>query len=121
MKSAEALAAEIVHLAHPVPVYPGGAADGVEDVVAHSAVPAKALLAIVERLNRLTALELVVGVQSVEKRWLEKVAPTVAAAGRRVRETVAPIEADRAMGDEIERLAERVAAGHFEMNGERQE
>lgn len=114
MKSAEALAAEIVHLAQPVPVYPGGAADGVEDVVAHSAIPAKALLAIVERLHRLVALELVIGAQSVEVRRPDAVAPAMATAVARVRETAAPIAEDRPLGDEIERLAARVAAGEFE-------
>ena len=119
MKSAEALAAEIVQLAQPAPVYPGGAADGVEDVVAHAALPAKALLGIVERLDRLAALELMVGAQAVELRRPaadgETVAPRVAAAIARVRETVPPLADDRPLGDEIERLAARVAEGAFEM------
>ena len=38
MKSAEAMFSEIVHLAQPSPVYPGGAADGVEDIVSHLSV-----------------------------------------------------------------------------------
>ena len=113
LKSAEALAAEIVHLASPVPVYPGGAADGVEDVVALSALPAKALLAIVDRLHRLIAMELMIGAQSVEARRPEPVAPALAAAIARVRGTVAPIVEDRALGSDIERLAARVAAGDF--------
>jgi histidine ammonia-lyase len=115
MKTAEALAAEIVQLAQPVPVYPGGEADGVEDVVAHSAVPAKALLAIVERLHRLIALELMIGAQAVELRRLEAVALVVAATLARVRETVSPLAEDRPLGAEIEEVAARVAAGDFEL------
>lgn len=115
MKSAEALAAEVVHLAQPMPVAASYSASGVEDIAAHSAVPAKALLSVVDRIERLVALELVVGAQAVELRRLETTAPAVAAAVVRVRETVPAVTEDRPLGDEVERLAARVAAGAFDM------
>ncbi len=115
MKSAEALAAEIVHLAQPMPVVASYSGSGVEDVSAHSAVPAKALLAILERVDRLTAFELMIGAQAVELRRLLTVAPAVAAAVARVRDSLPAVTEDRPLGEEIERLAARVAAGAFEM------
>ena len=123
MKSAEALAAEIVHLAQPMPVAASYSGSGVEDISAHSAVPAKALLAILDRLDRLTAFELMIGVQAVELRRLEPVtprlAPTVAATVGRVREVMPAVTEDRPLGEDIERLAAQVAAGAFEMPGVR--
>lgn len=122
MKAAEALLAEIVHLAQPMPALASFSPGGVEDIAAHSAVPARALLAILDRVERLVALELIVAAQAIELRGLAAVAPpvvapVVAATVARVRETVAPVDADRPLGDEIERLAGRVAAGEFAMPG----
>ena len=113
MKTAEALYSEVVHLAMPSPVYPGGAADGVEDVVAHSAVPAKALHAIVERMEVLTAMELAIACQAVELRELEVIGERVAEAMQRVRATVAPVTEDRSLAADFNALAERVRLGVF--------
>ncbi len=117
-KSAEALAAEIVHLAQPMPVVASYSGSGVEDVSTHSAVPAKALLAIVDRLDRLTALELVIASQAVELRHLPTIAPAVAAAVARVRELVPAVTEDRSLGDEIEQLAAQVAARRVRSAGQ---
>lgn len=112
-KSAEAMFSEIVHLAQPSPVYPSGAADGVEDIVTHSPVPAKALLAIAERLDRLCAMELMVATQAIELRAPAQISPAMRAAMKQVRAVVPPVTEDRALSDDIEALAARVTAGAF--------
>ena len=113
MKTAEALYSEVVQLASPAPVYPGGAADGVEDVVAHSAIPAKALSAVCARMEYLSAMELTIACQAVELRELEVVAPKVAGAMQVVREDVAPVTEDRSLSADFEAVARRIRAGAF--------
>lgn len=113
MKTAEALFAEIVHLAQPSPVYPSFSADGVEDVMAHSAVPARALETISRRMDHLNALELLIGAQALDLRAPPVVAPAMAATRDRVRTGVAPLGEDRALSDDITWLAEEVRSGRF--------
>jgi len=113
MKTAEALFSEIVQAAQPAPVYPSGAADGVEDVVTHSAVPAKSLHVIVGNLERLAALELIFASQAIELREVTGLAPALAPVLYNVRQTVPLLTEDRPLSDDIERLAARVAAGDF--------
>ncbi|MFK7944357.1 MAG: histidine ammonia-lyase [Paracoccaceae bacterium] len=113
MKTAEALFSEIAQLAAPSPVYPSAAADGVEDVVTHSAIPAKALDQIADRLDRLTAMELMISTQAVELRTLPQIAPVLTRTMATVREDVRPLQADRALSEEIETLAARVQTGAF--------
>ena len=113
MKTAEALFSEIVQKAQPSPVYPGGAADGVEDVVTHSAIPAKMLHEIAERLEMLTAMELIIGCQAVELRELDTVAPMVTKAMRKVREVVPPVTEDRSLSADFNAMAEQVRQGVF--------
>lgn len=113
MKTAEALYSEIVQLASPAPVYPGGAADGVEDIVAHSAIPAKALSAACERLEYLSAMELIIACQAVELRKLDVIAPKVAEAMQVVREDIAPVTEDRSLSADFEAVARRVREGAF--------
>ena len=112
-KTAEALFSEILHLAQPCPVYPSAGADGVEDVVAHSAVPAKALGAIVDRLERLTALELMVSTQHAELRAPDVLAPAIARVISVVRETIPALTADRSLSADIEALAAQIGTGRF--------
>ena len=113
MKTAEALFSEVVQRAQPSPVYPSGAADGVEDVVTHSAIPAKMLHEVCARLEMLTAMELIIGTQAVELRELDTVAPKVRETMRKVRETVSPVTEDRSLSADFEAMAERVRQGVF--------
>ncbi|MBY8977318.1 aromatic amino acid lyase [Rhodobacteraceae bacterium NNCM2] len=110
MKVVETLYAEIAHLAQPAPVYPSPSADGLEDTITHGAIPAKALLSIVEKVNYLTAIELMVATQAVEMR---EVAPSPALADvmARVRRIAAPLTTERSLSAEIEALAAEVAKG----------
>lgn len=112
MKAPEALAAEIGHLAQPAPVYPSPSADGLEDTVTHAAIPAKALPQIVDRLARITAMELMVATQAVELRGAE-IAPILRPVMAQVRELSPTLEGDRALSGEIEVLAARVRDGTF--------
>ncbi|MEM7422190.1 MAG: aromatic amino acid lyase [Pseudomonadota bacterium] len=107
-KTAEALCAEITLLAAPALVYPGGGADGVEDVISHSALPAKALREILDRMFCLSALELIVAVQAVELRAAPQTPPRLVDAIRQVRAVVPRVTEDRALGADIERLAARM-------------
>lgn len=116
MKTAEALFAEIAHLAMPSPVYPSFSADGVEDVVAHSAVPLMALHDIADRLARLAGIELLIGAQALDLRSPDIVAPALSAARDHIRTGVAPLTEDRALSGDIEWLAEQVVLGAFGMS-----
>ena len=113
MKTAEALFSEILQLAAPSPVYPSAAADGVEDVVTHSAIPAKALGPIAERLNRLTAMELMIAAQAVELRELDTIAPFNETTMARVRAEIPPLTHDRPLAEDIMTLAASVGSGQF--------
>lgn len=113
MKSAEALFAEIAQMAQPAPVYPGGGADGVEDIVSHAAVPAKALHGIIDRLERLCALELLIATQAAELRDGVVMAPMMRATMETVRSITRTVTEDRPLADDIEAMTTRVAAGAF--------
>ncbi|MEM7057454.1 MAG: aromatic amino acid lyase [Pseudomonadota bacterium] len=113
MKSAEALFSEIMQLAQPAPVYPGGGADGVEDVVTHSAVAAKAMGQIVDRLQRLSAIELMLGAQAVELRQDVDIAPAIRRTVDMIRGVVDRMADDRPMTEDIEALTKSVAQGDF--------
>lgn len=113
LKSAEALFAEIAHLAQPTPVYPGGGADGVEDVVTNASSPAKALAQITAKLERLVAMELMIAAQAVELRGAPRIAPQLARTIQRVRASSPPLEHDRPLACDIEALAARVGNGDF--------
>lgn len=112
MKTAEALFSEIAQHAQPTPVYPGGGADGVEDVVTHAAVPAKALGEIIDRADRLSAMELLLATQAIEQRALP-VPPALVHVMAGVRDISSHLTRDRPLGEEIESLAARVSAGAF--------
>ena len=68
MKIAEALYAEIQHLAFPAPVWPSVNADGVEDGLTNAPLAAKNAVALIGKLRFLTAIELIVATQAVELR-----------------------------------------------------
>ena len=113
MKTAEALFAEIAHLALPPQVYPAAAADTVEDVLTNAPVAAKALEQICDRLARLSAMELMIAAQHVELRAPARTAPAMQDVISRARETVAPLTGDRSLSEDIEALTQRICSGGF--------
>ena len=66
LKPAEALRAEIIHLANPVPILPSQNADGQEDAATFSALAAQKLDELLDRLDLLIALELLAGAQAID-------------------------------------------------------
>lgn len=116
MKTAEAIFAEIAHLAAPAPIYPGISADGLEDVVTHTAIPVKSLFEIAKRSRQLSAIEAMVATQAIELRELgeDALAPALLPVINSVRSVSAAVEVDRALGGEIELLAAEIAKGVFD-------
>jgi len=116
MKTAESLFAEISHMSNPPPIYPGISADGLEDVVTHSSIPAKNLFSIATRLRQLSAIESIVAAQAIELRDVSNlIAPTLLPKYREIRSVSAPLSADRSLGTEIDELAARIEQGSFSL------
>ncbi len=114
LKTAEALAGEIVHASYPAPVWPSVNADGVEDALTSAPVAAKSLLTIAERASRLTAIELMVAAQAVELREIGgDLAPATHAALGAVREVSPSLDGDRPLGSEVDALAALIDDGAF--------
>lgn len=109
MKTAEALAAEIFHLAQSPTIYPSGGADGVEDVVTHAAVSIKALHEIADRLCALSAIELIIADRALEMRAPTVIAPALDRLHRRVRATAPASHGSQAAV--IAALSDALAAG----------
>jgi histidine ammonia-lyase len=104
-KTGHALTLEIRHLAAPFALHPMIGADGVEDDSTGAAQAALRVRAQLERMRLLVAVELVVAAQAVELAAPERLGAGTAAAYRCVRESVAPLDDDRPLGVDVERLA----------------
>jgi histidine ammonia-lyase len=68
-----------------------------------------------ERLVRLVALELVVAAQAVELAGPERLGRGTGTVYALVRELVEPLREDRPLGEDVERVAEAVAAGRLSL------
>ena len=139
LKPLEALRAEIVHLANPVPILSSHNADGVEDTATFSALAVEKLATLLDRLAMVVAIEMLAATQAIDLRRLAEPAPIpsgpegssigrVAEGGpgpngddRRplarvydsVRAIARYIHEDRPVGREIEAIArELVQSGH---------
>ena len=104
-KTAQALTLEIRHRTAPLSVHPTIGADGVEDDSTGAAQAALRLGDQLGRLRLLVAVELIVAAQAVDAAAVDRLGAGTAAAHRCVRETVAELEDDRALGPDVERLA----------------
>jgi histidine ammonia-lyase len=105
LKPAEALRAEIIHLANPVPILPSQNADGQEDAATFSALAAQKLGELLDRLDLLVALELLAGAQAVDLAGLKKLPDKLVSAHARIRAISRFVDDDRPLGREIERIA----------------
>lgn len=110
LKTAQALAFEIRHLASPLAPVTAVSGDNVEDDATGAAQAALRLREQVERLALLVALELVVAAQAVELAAPARLGTGTEAAQRCVRELVQPLSDDRPLGVEVERVARRALA-----------
>jgi histidine ammonia-lyase len=104
-KTAQSLTLEIRHRATPVAILSTIGADGVEDDSTSAMQGALRLAEQLERLRLLVAVELMVGAQAVDLRGPLRLGIGTRAAYRTVRETVAEVTEDRALGPDVERLA----------------
>ena len=107
-RTAESLRLEIRHLASPFAIHASVSADGVED---DSTGAAQAALRVVDQLGRLRLLiaaELLTAAQATELAAPARLGTGTAEALRCVREVVAPVTEDRALGPDVERLARAV-------------
>ncbi len=113
-KVMEALFAEIVQLASPPPVYPPTQADSVEDCITNSAVSAKSLLLIEEKLNLIIAFEMIAAVHAI---YLRKVNADVAIELQpvldEIRNLSPALHEDRPLTREIEVLAAMLTKDAF--------
>lgn len=110
-KTAQALTLEIRHRAAPLAVHPTVGAEGVEDDSTGAVQGALRLAEQLERLRLLVAVELLVAAQAIDLAAPERLGAGTEAAYRCVRETVAELDEDRALGPDVERLA-RAALGN---------
>ncbi len=109
-KTAEALAAEIRQLANPACVDPRPGAEGVEDDSTNAPLAVRKLAEALTHLRLLVALELVVAAQAVDLAGVPRLGRGTAVAHRVVRDLVPPLDEDRPLGADIERLAAEALA-----------
>lgn len=110
-KTAQALAVEIRHLAAPLAINPTIGADGVEDDSTSATHAALRLRDQLERMWLLAAIELIVAAQAVDLAAADRLGAGTAAAWAVVREWVDPLDEDRPVGPDAQRLAVRALAG----------
>ena len=113
LKVADALASEIAHGAAPASLDSRAGADAVEDASTGAPLATGRLSGLLERVRLLTALELVVAAQAVDLAGIETLGRGTGAAHAVVRELAEPLERDRPVGGDVERVAaelERVLA-----------
>jgi histidine ammonia-lyase len=126
LKPTEALRAQIIHLATPVPVIGSHNADGVEDAATFAPLAAENLGKLLELVGLLVAIELIAASQALDLRRGASgpdhlFAPSsktqqvrsLERAYRAVRSVSAFIGSDRPVGREIEAIASLVADGTF--------
>ena len=110
-KTAEALVLEIRHRCAPVAIHPAVSPDGVEDDSTGAAQGALRVGEQLSRLRLLIATELLTGAQATELAAPERLGAGTAETLRCVREVVAPVTEDRALGPDVERLARALLDG----------
>lgn len=114
IKIAESLLAAMAGRAAPVAIWPSGNADGVEDTMTQAVLAAQNLGSVVERLERICAVELMVAAQAAELRGSAGgLNPALAAVLAHVRSLSPPLERDRPLGAELDALAAAIGHGAF--------
>jgi histidine ammonia-lyase len=114
LKTAQSLAVDIRHLAAPLSADPRFGADGVEDDSTNAAAAALRLEAQLGLLEHVIAVELVCARLAVDLAAPDRMGHGTAAAHACVRELVEPLEDDRPLGTDVERVArDLVASGRL--------
>ncbi|HEU0192908.1 MAG TPA: aromatic amino acid lyase, partial [Gaiellales bacterium] len=104
-KPAQALVAAIRHAAAPLAIGSSVNAESVEDDATNSALAVLRLDGQLDLLARLLALELVVAAQAVDLAEAGSLGDGTRPVHARVREHVAPLDHDRPLGGDIEKVA----------------
>ena len=111
--TAAALASECKVLSHPATVDTIPTDGNKEDVVPMSMGAAWKLRRIVQNVRTVLAIELMCSAQGIDYRAPLRPGVGVVRAHARVRALVTPLERDRVLSDDIMRIADAIAAGHF--------
>lgn len=110
LKTAEALMAEIEHFATPVRGGLSLAIGGVEDHMTHAPQAAQKLTELLWRFRLVIAIELLVAAQAVDLRGIDRLGRGTARAQAAVRDIVPPLDDDRPLGADVERIAAELLA-----------
>jgi histidine ammonia-lyase len=111
--SAAALASECKVLSHPASVDTIPTDGSKEDVVPMAMGAAWKLRRIIQNVRNVIAIELMCAAQGVDFRAPLRPGRGVARAHEAVRSLVRPLERDRVLSGDIERLADAIAQGRF--------
>ena len=109
-KTAGALMAEIRHAAQPVILDAMPVSEGVEDLATQAPLAVTKCGRIVDLWRRLVALEMMAAAQAADLRG-GKLGAGTAALRDEIRRLVAPLDEDRPLGQDAERLAQYLATG----------
>ena len=113
--AAASLASECKVLAHPASVDTIPTDGNKEDVVPMAMGAAWKLRRIVHNVRHVLAIELMCAAQAIDYRAPLRPGRGVAAAHKRVRQVVSPLDGDRVLSGDIEALARAIADGEFDM------
>lgn len=113
-KTVAALVAEIQHDAAPMPSWVLPVADGLEDYATMALPVVRKTAAIVGRLRLLAAAELLTAAQAVDLRAGIRLGDGTARVQAAVRTLVSPLDADRALSDDLLALEAGLCASGFD-------
>ncbi len=108
LKPLEALRADLLHTATPVPIVASFNANGVEDAATLTPLAARNLHGVCEVLARLVAYELVAAAQAFDLAKPASPAPRLVLAHQLIRNLSAYMDDDRPIGREVEKIAEEL-------------
>lgn len=112
-KTIAVLAAEIGHLAAPMPFAVTPVADRVEDYASMSMSIVDKTARLIEKWRYLTAIELIVAARAIDLRGTLALGSGTRSLFDKVRATVAPLDADRSSSPDIYALSAEIAAGNI--------
>jgi histidine ammonia-lyase len=112
-KTIAVLAAEIGHLAAPMPFAVTPVADRVEDYASLSMSIVDKTARLVEKWRYLTAIELIVAARAIDLRGAIVLGGGTRSVFENVRATVAPLDTDRSSSVDIYALSAEIAAGNI--------
>ena len=110
-KTLTALGAEIRHLANPGSLDFLPVSEGIEDHATMAPLTVRKAGQIVDRLTAVIAIELMVAAQAVDLRGSIRLGRGTRAAYDAVRQVIEPLDEDRVLGAEVERLHILIASG----------